>query len=84
VYRDSFTFIGKGNVTAFQPLDITDSIVYVVLYWFETWLLTIIEKHRFRVFGNRLPRQYLNPRGRKGQENGEKCIMCTFRRILLG
>jgi hypothetical protein len=53
-------------VAAFLPLDITDPILYVVLYWFETWPLTIVEKHRFRVFENRLPRTIFEPNRKEG------------------
>jgi hypothetical protein len=32
-------------------------ILPVVLYWCETWSLTLREKHRLRVFENRVPKK---------------------------
>jgi hypothetical protein len=31
--------------------------ILLVLYRYETWYLTLREEHRFRVFGNRVPRR---------------------------
>jgi hypothetical protein len=60
-------------------------IVHVVLYGCETWSLALKEKHRLRVFENRVLRRIYEPR----REDGEDCIMrsfitCTSHQILLG
>ena len=38
-------------------------ILPVVLYGCETWLLTLREEHRLRVFENRVLRRIFGPRG---------------------
>jgi hypothetical protein len=35
----------------------------VVLYWRETWSLTLREEHRLRVFENRVLRRIFEPKG---------------------
>jgi hypothetical protein len=37
-------------------------ILPVVLYWCETWSLTLREKHRLRVFENRALRKIFEPK----------------------
>jgi hypothetical protein len=37
-------------------------ILPVVLYWCETWSLTLREEHRLRVFENRVLRRIFGPR----------------------
>jgi hypothetical protein len=36
--------------------------VFVVVYWCETWSLTLREKHRLRVFENRILRRTFVPK----------------------
>jgi hypothetical protein len=38
-------------------------ILPVVLYWCETWSLTLREEHRLRVFENRVLRRIYGPKG---------------------
>jgi hypothetical protein len=40
-----------------------------VLYWCETWSLTLREEHRLRVFGNRALRRIFGPN--RGEVMGE-------------
>jgi hypothetical protein len=49
-------------------------ILPVILYGCETWSLTLREKHRLRLFENRMLRKIF---GQKGDEVeiGENCIM---------
>ena len=60
----------------------------VVLYEYETWLLTLREEHRLRVFENRVLRRIFGRR--TGQQvSGENYIMrslmiCTPHPILCG
>jgi hypothetical protein len=63
-------------------------ILPVVLYWCETWSLTLREKHRLRVFENRVLRKIFGPK-REEDRSWKNCIMmnfitCIFHRILLG
>jgi hypothetical protein len=41
----------------------------VVLYWCETWSLTLREEHRLRVFENRVLRRIFGPK--RGKVTGE-------------
>jgi hypothetical protein len=38
-------------------------ILPIILYGCETWSLTLREKHRLRVFGNRVLRRIFGPKG---------------------
>jgi len=40
-------------------------ILPAVLYWCDTWLLTLREKHRLRVFENRVLRRIFRPKKNK-------------------
>jgi hypothetical protein len=56
------------------------------LYGCETWSLTLREKHRLRVFENRVLRRIFGPKGMRWLENGENCItrsfvICTLRQV---
>jgi hypothetical protein len=41
---------------------IKTTILPVVLYWYETWLLTLRDEHRLRVFDNRVLRRIFGPK----------------------
>jgi hypothetical protein len=43
-------------------------ILPVVLYGRETWSLTILQKHRYRVFDSRVPRRIIRPK--RDEETG--------------
>ena len=47
-------------------------ILPVVLYGCETWLLTMREEHRLRVFENRVSRRIFGPKRDKVNEGVEK------------
>ena len=49
-------------------------ILPVVLYGCETWLLTLREEHRMRVYENRVLRRLFGPKRDKVTGNGEYCI----------
>ena len=64
-------------------------ILPVVLYGCETWLLTLREERRLRVFENSVLRRVFGPKRDEVTENGENYIMrslviCTPYRILCG
>jgi len=64
-------------------------ILTVVLYGCETWLLTLIEEHRLRVFENRLLRRIFGPKRNEVTGCGDNYIMrslmiCTPHPILFG
>jgi len=64
-------------------------ILPVVLYGCETWLLTLRDEGRLRVFVNRVLRRVFGPKRDKEQGNGENYIMrrlviCTPYPILCG
>jgi hypothetical protein len=59
-------------------IKIHKTILPALLYEYETWSHTLREEHRLRVFENRVLREYLDLRGRKGQEAEEDCIMRSF------
>jgi hypothetical protein len=46
----------------------------VVLYGCETWALTLREKHRLKMFENRVLRRIFEPK----REAGENCITWSF------
>jgi hypothetical protein len=47
-------------------------LILLVLYGCETWCLTLKERHRLRLFQNRvLRREYLDLRGKKLGEDGQ-------------
>jgi hypothetical protein len=50
-------------------------ILPVVLYWCETWSVTLKEEHRLRVFENRVLRRIVGP---KRNEVGGNCTMRSF------
>ena len=56
----------------------TTEILFVVLYGFEAWSLTLREKHRLRAFENRVPRKKYGPKVDEVLGNGEDCIMRSF------
>jgi len=61
-------------------------ILPVVLYGCETWLLTLREERRLRVFENSVLRRVFGPKRDEVTENGENYIMrilviCTPYRI---
>jgi hypothetical protein len=47
-------------------------ILHVVLYGCETWSLILREKHRLRVFENRVPRKILEPKANEITRNWKK------------
>ena len=49
-------------------------ILPVVLYGCETWLLTLREERRLRVFENRVLRKVFGPKRDEVTGNGESCI----------
>jgi hypothetical protein len=56
----------------------------VVLYGCETWSLALREKHRLRVFANRVLRKIFGPK--MDEVTGENCItksfvICTLRQV---
>jgi hypothetical protein len=53
-------------------------ILPVVLYGCENWSLTLREEHRQMLFENSVLRKYLDLRGMKRREDGEKRIMRSF------
>jgi hypothetical protein len=60
-------------------------ILPVVLYGCETWSLTLREKHRLRVFDNKVQRRIFRQK-RDEVRRGESCIItsyinCTFRQV---
>ena len=64
-------------------------ILPVVLYGRETWLLTLREERRLKVFENRVLRRVYGPKRDEVTENGENYIMmslviCTPYPILCG
>jgi hypothetical protein len=64
-------------------------ILSVLLYGCETWSLTLGEKHRLRVFENRVLRRIFGPKREEDEDRGENYIMmnfitCILHRILLG
>jgi hypothetical protein len=64
-------------------------ILPVVLYGCETLSLTLREKHRLRVFENRILRRIFGPKKDEVMENGGSCtvryfIICTHPEISLG
>jgi hypothetical protein len=63
--------------------------VYVIGHGFETWLFTVREKHRLRVFENRAMRRV--PESKEQEVTGEQrrllmksCITCALHQTLLG
>jgi len=58
------------------------TIFLVFLYGYETWSLTLREKHRRRAFEKRVMIKML-PLERKWQETGVNCIMRVFLVVLL-
>jgi hypothetical protein len=48
-------------------------ILPVVLYGCEAWTLTLMKKHRLRVFENRKLRRIFGPRRVKIRKNGGSC-----------
>jgi hypothetical protein len=63
------------------------TIILAVYYGYGTWSLTLREKHRLRMFENRVLRRIFGRKG-KWQEAGEDCIMrslinYTLHQILL-
>jgi len=64
-------------------------ILPAVLYGCETWLLTLREEHRMRVYENRVLRKLFGPKRDKVTGNGEYCITRSLmifptHRILFG
>ena len=64
-------------------------ILPVVLYGCETWLLTLREEHRLRVFENRVLRRIFGPKRDGVTRRGENYIMrtlmiCTAHPVLFG
>jgi hypothetical protein len=53
-------------------------ILLVVLYGCETWTVTLMENHKWRVFENRMLRRIFGPKKEKYQEAGEDYIMRSF------
>jgi hypothetical protein len=49
----------------------------VVLYGCETWLITMEEEHRLRVFKNRVLRRIFRPKRDKEQGSGKELMNCT-------
>jgi hypothetical protein len=47
-------------------------ILPVILYWCETWCLTLREKHRLRVFENRVLRRIFGPKREEVTGEGRK------------
>jgi hypothetical protein len=63
-------------------------ISLLALYGCETSSLTLREEYRLRVVGNRVLREYLDLRGRRGREAAGDCkmrsfITCTLHQMLL-
>jgi hypothetical protein len=64
-------------------------ILLVTQYGYETWSLTLREKHRLRVFENRVLRRIFGPKRDEtggGGGGGENCItrrfvVCTLRHV---
>jgi hypothetical protein len=61
-------------------------VLSVVLYGCETWHLTLREKHRLKVFENRVLRRIFEPKRDEGiggwkKPHNEGFITCTFRQI---
>jgi hypothetical protein len=62
-------------------------ILPVVLYWCETWYLTLGEEHRLRVFENRVVRRIFGPKrdemtgGWRKLHNVELHTLCSSRNI---
>jgi hypothetical protein len=50
----------------------------VLLYWFETWPLTLRKVHGLKVFENRVLRRIFGPMIDEVTEVGENCIMKSF------
>ena len=50
-------------------------ILPVVLYWCETWSLTLREERRLKVFENRVLRRVFGPKRDEVTGNRENCIM---------
>jgi hypothetical protein len=51
---------GTCNNSNVKPYKIT--MLPVVLYWYETWSLTLREEHRLRVFENKVLRRIFGPK----------------------
>jgi hypothetical protein len=49
----------------------TTVISQVVLYWCETWSLTLKEEHRLRVFVNRVLRRIFEPKREEDESRGK-------------
>ena len=58
---ESFIFQFVTKNIKFKIYRTTRSILPVVLYVCETWLLTLREEHRLRVFENRMLRRIFGP-----------------------
>jgi len=63
--------------------------VPLVLYGCEMWSPALRERHRLRVYENRVRRRIFGQQGRKWREAGEDYVMrsfitCTLHEILLG
>ena len=72
------------KVKAYRNINFSDAF-----YGCETWLLTLREKHRLRVFENRVLRRIFGPKRKEVQGNGENYIMrilmiCIAHQILFG
>ena len=65
-------------------------ILPVVLYWCETWSLTLREERRLRMFENRVLRKIFGPKRDEVTEEWRKLhieelnIFCTYHQIFFG
>ena len=83
-------FFFQFAIQKFKDQDIYRTIMLpVVLYGCETWLLTLRDEHRLRVFENRVLRRIFEPRRDKVTGSGGNYIMrslmtCTPHPIWFG
>jgi hypothetical protein len=64
-------------------------VLFVVLYGFKTWLLTLMEESRLTVFVNRVLRRIFGPKrdeatGEWRRLHNEELLICAPYQILFG
>ena len=69
------SFVFQVAVQKLKDQDYRTIILPVVLYGCETWLLTLREEHKLRVFENRVLRRVFGPKRDELTGNGESYIM---------
>ena len=85
VYVDSSRLLSKNlKIKIYRTI-----ILPVVLYGCETWLLTLREERRLRVFENRVLRKVFGPKrdevtGEWRKLHNEEVMICAAHQILFG